>query len=74
MVTLAIIFVFLLALFVVSVVWIFRAVIAAFRREKRVWLYCGTPIAIAVAVWTAQRIFIILIGFAVALFNGGSGR
>jgi hypothetical protein len=66
--------VFFLAIFVISIGWIFRALIAAVRREKNVWLFWGAPLAVIAAVWTAPRILLMLIGFAVAFFNGGTGK
>ena len=73
MASLIVVFLFFLAIFVVSMGWLFRALGAAVRREERIWLFGGAPMAVILAVWTAQRIFLMLIGSAVALFNGGTG-
>ena len=67
-------FLFFLGLLIASVVWIVKAAIAAFRRERRPLLYWGTPVALILAALAVRELVLGVFGFAVAYFNGGSGR
>jgi hypothetical protein len=74
MLTLIAFFIFFLALFVASVGWIIRALVALFRRERRPGLFWGVPVAVIVAIFAAKELLLWVVGFGVAYFNGGSGR
>jgi hypothetical protein len=74
LVTLVVFLLIFIAVFVASVGWIIKAVVAMFRREKRPWLYWGAPLAVIAAVLSAREMLLWLVGFLVAVFNGGSGR
>jgi hypothetical protein len=67
-------FLFFLGLLIASLVWIVKASIALFRRERRVLLYCGTPIALVTAALAVRELVLGVFAYAVAYFNAGSGR
>ena len=67
-------FLFFLVLLIGSLIWIARAVRALFRRERRIVLYCGMPVAFMAAALAVRELVLGTLGLAVAYFNGGSGR
>jgi hypothetical protein len=67
-------FLFFFALLIISLVWIAKALKALFRRERRILLICGAPIALATAALAVRELVLGLFGLVIAYFNGGSGR
>ena len=62
-----------LALLVASIWWLIKALVAAVRRQRRPGLYWGTPVALVALAFSGWEIVLLLVGFAVALVDGGSG-
>lgn len=67
------VFVICLGVLVGSVWWLSTALMAALKRQKRPGLYWGAPVALIALCFSIWEVGLLLVGFAVALANGGTG-
>lgn len=53
--------------------WVLYALVATIRGKRPLWLYAGVPVALVIGFFAAQKLVLMMIVFAVAGANGGTG-